>query len=140
MSTVKAGVGTQFQLGNMASPQVYAACAKIISISGPNISAEQVEVTTLDSTGGYKEFIPGLRDGGECQLELYWIKSNTQQVSLRNRVNDDNAYRYRIVWPDSPQTKVTFDGVVTAFSMSTAANEGIKASITIKISGQVTWS
>ena len=52
-AAAKAGVGTTFSVGDGASPEVFTAIGEIVNASGPNISAEQIEVTTLDSSGGY---------------------------------------------------------------------------------------
>lgn len=141
MSTdVMAGIGTIFQVGTNASPIVYTAVARVISIGGPNLSSEQVEITTLDSSGGYKEFINGLKDGGEFTLELYWKKSDAKQVILRNALGSETSLPMKVIWPDSPSTRCAFLGLVTGFTMNTVANEGVKATITIKISGAPTWT
>ena len=64
MTQATAAVGTEFRLGSTASPPVYTAVAEILSISGPEVSVEEIEVTSLGSTGGYKEYVSGLKDGG----------------------------------------------------------------------------
>lgn len=137
----KAGVGTLFELRSTGgSPYTWTAAAEILTISGPDISAEEIDVTSLDSTGGYKEYITGLRDGGQVTLEMNWISGNAQQGLLRDRVDDDTRFTYRIKWPDSPQTIATFAAVVSSFSMNTEAGSAITASVALRISGQVTWS
>jgi hypothetical protein len=58
-----AGVGTVFKRGAVA-------IAEITSISGPNLTRGTIDVTNLDSTNGYREFIAGFRDGGEVTLSM----------------------------------------------------------------------
>ncbi len=41
----------------------------LTNIGELKIDGEEIEVTTLDSDGGYREYIPGFRDAGEISLE-----------------------------------------------------------------------
>ena len=71
MSNAKAGVGTLFRRW---SGTAWVNIAEINSISGPNMSRDTIDVTSLDSTGGYREFIPGFRDGGTVQLAMNFVR------------------------------------------------------------------
>jgi len=139
MTAAKAGIGTEFQVGDAASPEVFTKVAEVLTISGPELSSEEVEVTSLDSPNGFKEFIAGLKDGGSIQFDMNWIKSNANQVLLRDRVGGA-TFNYRIVWSDSPATQVDVAAQVTAFTMSTEPTSAIGASVTVTISGAPTWS
>ena len=44
-------------------------------------TADEIDVTTLDSTGGYKEFLQGFKDGGEVQLDGFF-DGTAGQVAL----------------------------------------------------------
>ena len=142
MTSAISGVGAEFQLGDAASPEVFTKVAEVLSISGPELASEQIEVTSLDSTGGYKEFIPGLLDGGTVQIEFNYIDGNTQQETLRTRVSTSGqtAANYRIQLPDSPLSYVTFAGIVESYSMNMETGSAITVSCGIKISGAPTWS
>jgi len=143
MTNATAGVGTEFQLGDGGSPESFTKVAEVLSISGPELSGELIDVSSLDTTGGYKEFISGMRDGGSVSIEFNWVSSNANQQSLRDRISDinnANSFNYRIVWSNSPATQVDFVGVVESFSMNTEANSAITGSISIKVSGQPTWT
>jgi len=142
MTNAISGVGAKLQLGDGASPQVYTAIGEVLNISGPELSAEQIEVTSLDSTGGYKEYIPGLLDGGTVSIEFNYADGDTQQETLRTRVSTTNqaAAAYRIVIPDSPHSYVAFNGIVESYSMSIESGSAITVSVGIKISGAPVWS
>lgn len=135
--TVKAGVGTTVRVA--ASPSSTAYLAKVLSIGGPNLSAESVEVTTLDSTGGFKEYVPGIREGGDVNLELYWSAGNAPQDLLQAAVDTDTPLWFYIEWPTSPLEGAAFYANVASYGAATAANEGVKATVGLKISGAVTW-
>lgn len=134
------GVGTVLAVGDAASPEVFTAVTEVSNIGGPELAAEQVEVTSLDSAGGFKEFITGLKDGGSVSLESNWIKSDAMQVQMRDDVQAGTKRNYKITWSDSPPTVVDFNASVEQFSMNTEPDSPITASLTLKISGQPVWT
>ncbi len=140
MTAATLGVGTVLALGDGASPEAFTAAAEILSLGGPDQSAEEVEVTSLQSTGGFKEFIAGLKDGGSVTFGVNWVKTaSSQHVTLRDRLGGA-ANNYRITFSDSPATVFTFSATVLGFSMNTEPNAAIQAEFTLKISGQGTWA
>ncbi len=139
MTSAVAGLGTTFQSGDGASPEVFTTIAEVLSIGGPELSTEEIDVTNLDSSGGFKETIAGLKDAGSATLELNWTKS-ADQVAIRDKLAAGTTDNYKITWSDSPPTIADFAGLITAFSMNTEPNAQITASLTVKISGQVTFT
>lgn len=142
MSQATSGVGAQFQVGDGNSPEVFTKVAEVTSISGPELTAEPIDVTSLDSTGGYKEFIPGFLDSGSVQLEVNFIATNQPQTDLRTRVSTvgQAAQNYRIILPDTGATQIDFAAIVESFSITAESGSQITASISLKISGPTTWS
>tara|TARA_R110000824_G_scaffold212432_8_gene398659 strand:- start:3061 stop:3483 length:423 start_codon:yes stop_codon:yes gene_type:complete len=140
MTAAAAGLGSEFKLGTNASPIVYTKVAEVLSISGPEISAEEIDVTSLDSTGGFKEYITGLKDGGTVSIEANWIKGNAQQITMRDAVASGATVNLQIVFADSPQTIATFIGKVTSFGMGADPSSQLKASLSVRISGAITWT
>lgn len=140
MTQAVAGVGTQLLVGDGGSPvEVFAAIAEVLTLTGPELAAEEIEVTNLDSAGGFKEFITGLVEGGTISLDLNWIKG-ANQVTLRDDVAAGTQRNYRITFSDSPATVANFAGVVTAFSFSTEPNSQIQSSATVRITGVIAWT
>lgn len=137
MSDAFSGVGTSFKRGNGSSgTETFTAIAEVNSISGPNKSRDTIDVTSLDSTGGYREFIGGFRDGGEVSLEMNFT------LDTYNTMNDDfessSSRNYQIVFGDTGATTFEFTGYVTALGSSVPMDDKVTASVTIKVSGQVT--
>jgi predicted secreted protein len=139
MTLARAAVGTEFRIGDGGTPtEVFTKVAEVLSLSGPEITAEEIDVTSLDSTGGYKEVITGLKDGGTVALEMNWIRTNAQQGILRGMVDSGLQRNGRIVFSDT--TQAAFGFKVTSFSMGAEPGAQLKASVNIKISGAVTWT
>ena len=137
MTSAVLGLGTTLQVGDGASPQVYSTIAEVLTMSGPDLTAEDIEVTNFDSTA--KEYISGVPDGGSINFELNWI-SGTQQQQLRDDVDAGTSRNYKVTFPTSPNTTASFDARCTEFSMTTEPNSQIRASANLKISGSVTWT
>jgi len=132
------GVGTVFNRGDGESDEEFTAIAEINSISGPNLSRDTIDVTSLDSTGGYKEFIAGFRDGGEITLEMNFTLAG--YTDMKDDFESDDTVNYQIVLPDTGATTFDFAALVTALGVGIPNNDKVTCSVTIKISGQVTLS
>src|SRR5262245_26872823 len=64
------GKGSSFSVNTAATaPPTYTAVAQVQSIGGITISADEVEVTTLDA-GDYRQYIQGFKDPGECPITV----------------------------------------------------------------------
>ena len=137
MTSAVLGLGTALKVGDAASPEVFTTIAEVLTISGPQLTAEDVEVTNMDSTA--KEYISGIADGGSINFELNWI-AQTQQTTLRNDVEAGTARNYKVVFPTSPNTTASFNARCTEFSMTAEPNTQVRATANLKISGSVTWS
>lgn len=137
MTAAVLGLGTTLQVGNAASPEVFTTISEVLNMSGPNISAEDIDVTNFDSTA--REYISGVADSGSVSFEVNYI-GQTQQQTLRADVTAGTARNYRITWNNSPATVANFSARVMEFTPSTDPNSQNKASVTLKVSGSVTWT
>ena len=134
------GVGTILARGDGSSPEVFTAIAKIVSIGGPEETKDELDDTTLDSTGGYKEFLSGLKDPGNLVLALNYNPAGTGQTALETDYAADTKNNYRLTWPDSPPKIVTVLAEVFSFSRNTEAASLVTADVTLRISGAPVFS
>lgn len=110
---------------------------KLTSIGGIEITADNMDITTLDSDGGYREFLGTFKDGGEVPLEGFFDSEDTGQMSLQDSLDTGTAEEYKIEFPTTPKATWTFKGVVTGFTVGNAELEGaINFASTIKVSGK----
>lgn len=136
MSDAFSGVGTQFKRGDGASNEAFTAIAEINSIGGPDMSRDTIDVTSLDSTGGYREFIAGFRDGGEISLDMNFTLATYDDMKLD--FESDDTVNYQIVLPDTGNTTFEFAALVTGLGVAVPMDDKVTATVTLKISGQVT--
>ena len=133
MSDALSGVGTIFRRWNGS---VWENISEISNIGGPTKSRDTIEVTNLDSTGGYREFIAGFRDAGTVPLTMNFTRA-TYDI-MNDDFEDDTKQNYEIVIPDSDSTTLEFVGLVTELGLAIPMDDKISADATIKISGAVT--
>lgn len=132
MSNATAGVGTKFWRWDNSHWQ---SIAEINSIDGPGKSRDTIDVTSLDSVGGYREFIGGFRDGGTVTLPMNFTRAT---YDLMNDDFESNLLQnYEIVLPDTENTSFEFEGLVTELGLAIPADDKITADVTIKVSGQI---
>lgn len=137
MTSAVLGAGTLFKVGTTASPESYETVGEVVNIGPVGSTAELIDVTNMDS-GTDKEYIAGLQDGDEVEIEFNWTKG-TQQVTLRDALN--TTVPIQVTWPDSPATIAVFSYVVLKFGINpTTPGEAVTASVAGKITGGIEWS
>jgi predicted secreted protein len=130
--------GSALQLGDGGTPETFATIAEVKDITPPQLERDSIEMTSQDSSDGYREFIPGWRDGTELTFECNWLPSNTthdKTTGMLADFNDNVNHNWKLILPDSVLT-ITFAGHITAFNGDLPLEEGANLSITVKISGK----
>ena len=135
MSDAIAGKGTKFRRWSIILG-AWVDIAEINSINGPGMSRDTIDVTSLDSTGGYREFIGGFRDGGTVTLSMNFTRAGYEL--MKDDFESDVLQNYEILLPDTDATSFEFEGLVTELPLSIVPDDKVTADITIKVSGEVT--
>ncbi|MFD3573846.1 phage tail tube protein [Streptomyces sp. NPDC058644] len=113
----------------------FTAIANVTTVSGPEIERETYDVTAHDSTDGWREFIGGLKDGGEVSLEVnYDPRKHDQLVAdFEDKVPRD----YKLVFPGTLGSWA-FEALLTGFSQEAPVDDKLAAELTFKVSGKPT--
>lgn len=135
--------GVKLQRGNGAGTEIFATIGEVFNISGPNESVEEIEVTSFDSTA--KEYLPGLRDGGEVQFDFRLVGEDAMQVGLRSDFAAGVVRNFKLELNDATATLTTpsvyaFAAVVKALGTTFGTNAPVNCSCTLKVSGAVTFT
>ncbi len=128
------GMGVTFWRWN-SSTHGWVSIAEISAIDGPTKTRETIEVTALDSVGGYREYIPSLREGGTISLTMNYTRATYDLMNTDFEDNDRQNYLISI--PDDDKTHMEFEGLVTEIPFSASVGDKITANVTIKITGKV---
>ncbi|WUI00204.1 phage tail tube protein [Spirillospora sp. NBC_00431] len=130
------GYGAQLKRGDGGSPEVFTAIANSTNIEGPGIERETYDVTAHDSPDAWREFIGGLKDGGEVSIDLNYDPS--KHDALVADFEDADPRNYQLVFPDSESTTWSFKAILTEFSPEAPHDDKLAASATFKVSGKPT--
>jgi predicted secreted protein len=141
MSNAVSGVGTKFYRASSDSSDghEWSAIAEVLSISGPSMTKGQIDVTNLDSTGGYREFITGFRDAGQVTMKMNFTRAG--YAALKADYDSDTNVSYKIVLPeiDGHNPAIIFDAAVVELPLEISADAAITCNVTLKVSGAVTY-
>ena len=138
MSTsARMGYGTLFKTGNGASPEVFTTLAETTSITLPAMARDTIEATHNESGGAWREFIAGLKDGGEISLELNFVPGGSAALALTAEMDLDGTLAVKnrqILFPDG--SYFSFSGILTSFEPDAPLDDKMAASVTFKVSGK----
>jgi predicted secreted protein len=132
MSNAVAGVGTSFRRWDNST---WKELAEITNIDGPTKSRDTIDVTSLDSVDGYREFLGSLRDGGTVSLSMNFSRDTYDEMNAD--YESDVLQNYEIYLPDAEHTSFEFEGLVTELGLGIPVDDKISSDVTIKISGKV---
>jgi Phage major tail protein 2. len=131
-SEAVSGVGTIFNRWDVSK---WKALAEVNSITGPSMTRNFIDVTSLDSIGGYREFITGFRDAGTISAAMNFTAATYR--AMKEDFESSMAQVYQIILPDDAATTLEFEGLVTELPLSIPTDDKITADVTIKITGKV---
>lgn len=107
--------------------------ADLTSIGEVGVESDEIDVTTLDSTGGYKEYIAGFKDAGEVSLAGI-IKSETAMGAMLALAESQEIEEWTIRTPIG--STWVFNGFVKSFKEAEATVDGVRGfSGSIRVSG-----
>lgn len=136
MTGTKIGHGSLFEVNDTTqSPDAWVKVAEVVNITPPNFSRDAVDATHTESEDGWREFIPGLKDGGEVSVEMNFIPGAASTDLILDLFNRDTG-SFRITFPDSPATVWTFDAFITGFEPEAPLEDKMSATATFKLSGK----
>ena len=110
--------------------------AQISSLSGPNLQASTIDVTTHDSVNATREFVSGLIDAGEFTVGLVFDPNVVTHIALWNDLVARTSASFALHFPTLLGVSWGFEGFVTGFGPIEAQPDGaVTTTATIKLSG-----
>ena len=130
------GFGTKFDWGTSGT------VAQLTSIGGVEMTADTVDVSTLDGADNFKEFAVGMLDGGEVTLEGYYDSTDTTgQAQMYTDFLARTSASCTITFPGTDASTWTFTAFITAYKTGDATVDGAVAfGATLKITGKPTFT
>lgn len=116
----------------------FTAVSAATSIGFPAPEIDEIEVTNHDSAGGYREFLPGLKDGGTVDFEGI-VADDAVVAGLQTAFDEVKVKTWRIT-TRSGATWV-FDGYMASFGEGDAEIDSARTYAgSIRVSGAPTFT
>lgn len=132
--------GTQLQIGDGASPEVFTTIAQVRDIQGPGLSTNIIDGTDHDS-GGAKSKVAGVRDGGQLTLDIAYDPAHGTHNAATGLLRDwknGTLRNFKLVFPDAGNTAWSIAGLVQGFQPTAPVDDLLTAAVTLEVSGDPT--
>lgn len=141
-SNAMSGVGAKFYRWNAYASSSATAdweeMAEVNSITFDGFSRETIDVTdlkTANTNSGYRSKITGLRDSGTFSFNMNYTRS--QYLKMKTDFESDSNQVYLVVLPDTEETYLEFEGLLTDLPLDIPLEDRINSDITVAIDGKV---
>jgi len=128
--------GTQF----MRSPDgvTYTKIAEAKKITQSR-KGDFLDATNMDTPTAFKEWTPGMIDGGSVKVDANFINTDAIQNDLENDFAAQTLLFWRIQLPNT-RGKYEFQGYVEELSPDFDVEKLASQSISVKTTGQTVWT
>lgn len=121
--------------------EAFTTIAQVRNISGPGLSLDIEDVTTHDSTGAWEEVVATVLRSGEITLDLVWdpaTPTHSNGVGLLAVMPRRATRNFKVIFPDAASTEWSFAAEIVNFEPDAPHDGALTASVTLKLSGEVT--
>lgn len=130
--------GTTIGRGDGSSPESYTTIPQVTNMNPVGQNRDLIDVTNLSSTA--REYKLAIKDGQEIQLEIQYDPSDTEHSGLRTDMNDGTTRSFQITDSDSPSNTITFNALVTNWSLGYPIDSVVPLNVTLKPTGDLTFA
>lgn len=139
--------GLLLQVDNPAgSGAGFTTIAEVKKVDFTGGKADTADVTNMDSTGAYREFLPTLLDAGELSFDGNYLgNADITQAELQSTFDSQILASWKIVLPTPPGESVSrgtwsFLAFVTSFDPSFPIDKESSFTAKLKITGARTFT
>jgi hypothetical protein len=132
------GYGAGFWLANAAG--TLTELAEVFALNPPNEQADDVEVTHFRSPGKKREYIQGLIEAGEADVQMNYEPGSATDVLVREAkaaTGDAGTRAYKIELLDSAGDiwEITGECYVKGYARDVPVDDRMTATMTVKFTG-----
>lgn len=110
----------------------------LTSINGIEVSAEAIDVTDLANKDGYREKLPGFKDGGEVGASGFMDGENEGQDECYSLLESGDVVPCSIAFPAKIGKTWSFQAGITKFSTGVTLEDAVTFEISLVVSGKPT--
>jgi hypothetical protein len=133
--------GTLFKLESDTSVGTFATIPEAKKLAPPNQKFDLLDVTSHDSTGGFREYIPGLIDGENATADVNWVPTNAIHIQCRVDALARTRKNFTMVFPGGGTgANLAFAGYFVGLNPQSDSGQILTETITVKVTGVQTWT
>ncbi len=111
----------------------------IMSISGPSIAIDSIDISTMDSASKFSEFIPGMLDAGELTFDVNYDGSAGGTANdLQTALVTEALETWTVTFPGGSNWAAS--GFVSSLGNAIPFDDKVTQSVTITLSGVAAWN
>lgn len=140
MSLAINGMGTLFKVGNGGSSETFTTIPEVKEVNAPNVKTDLNDVSSMDSPGDFREWLPGMHDGDTVTAPIWWRPSNTVHKSLRIDAYASTLRNFQTIFPDDTDNTCDFAGYIVDQKNEAKVGQPLMGSLNVKVTGLPEWS
>lgn len=128
------GHGTILGIATVLDPDTFVNLGEVTSVTPPPVTRDILDATHMESPGGWREFITGLKDGGEMSVDLNFVPGSDTDDLLTAMQAEDDPRPMRITFPNGHVWR--FTAYCTGYEPTAPVDDKMTATATFKVSGE----
>lgn len=100
---------------------------------------EEIDVTTHDSAGSYRETVNGFIAPAEISFPLVYDPADTHHAFLLTN-HGGSALTFQVILPDTGAGTFEFDAIIKGFRVSAPVDGRLEATVSIKPTGAIVFT
>jgi len=140
----KAAFGCIVSFGTATGTATTATLANVTGISGLDAEVSQIDVTSHDSAGSYREMVPSFIDPGQVKIDLNFDQNSATHKAITGGIqylrDQKITTQWEIKFPGTPTTKVGFQAFVASTPIDLPFDDKQTMAVTLQLSGSQTWT
>jgi hypothetical protein len=136
MSNAIIGTGILLKAGDGATPEVFATVAEIVSLKPPQLSRNEIEVSTHNA--GYAAIL-GMMRTGQVTGTLNWVPTDATHAAVLADMIANTKRNWQITFPPSGLPSWTFPGRVQLVDpQEVGVDAALQIAFALTIDGAIT--
>ena len=133
MSLAISSLGIKFKVSDGSATPVFTSLSEVIDIDGPGMDRGEIDVTNLDSPNGWKENMPGFKEGGQYTLNMNFTHASFDRLLGLFNLGADYLRDMELVFLSG--AILSFTGWVKNLKLGIKTTTQVTATCVIRVSG-----
>jgi hypothetical protein len=141
VNTGKGAQGVVIKMSDGAGTPVFTTVANVMGMTSSGQTMEMIDATHLDSTDGFREYLPSFKDGGTYDLQIAWDPTNATlnaTTGLKAAYDDKALTDFKIDCTGAGVALViSFSAYVSNLGFAASVGQILTRPVQLRVSGAV---